>query len=46
MTANVLNELIQKADALTPDEQLRLIAHLAERVRSARPVSRPRRISG
>ena len=43
MTTSVLNELIQKVDALTPDEQLRLIAHLAERVRATRSVSRPRR---
>ena len=40
---SALNELIQKADTLTPDEQLRLIAHLAERVRATRSVSRPRR---
>jgi len=43
MTTSVLNEAIQKAKALTPDEQLRLIAHLAERVRVTRSVSRPRR---
>ena len=43
MTMSALNELIQKADTLTPDEQLRLIAHLAERVRATRSVSKPRR---
>lgn len=43
MATNTLDELIKQADSLTPDEQLRLIAHLAERAREAYTSSRPRR---
>ena len=43
MTAGILNELMQQVDLLTPEEQLWLIAHLAERVRTARPLAKPRR---
>ena len=43
MATSALNELLQKADLLTPDEQLWLIAHLAEKVRAAQPDAKPRR---
>jgi hypothetical protein len=43
MTASNLDELIKQAESLTPDEQLRLIAHLAERARAAYASSKPRR---
>jgi hypothetical protein len=43
MTLNRLDELLRKADQLTPDEQLWLIAQLAEKVRAARPGAKPRR---
>jgi len=33
MSDDILNEIIQKSDLLTPDEQLRLIADLAKKVR-------------
>jgi hypothetical protein len=35
MATDVLEELIKRAESLTPDEQLRLIAHLAEKARQA-----------
>lgn len=35
MSTESLNDIIKQAEALTPDEQLRLIAHLAERARTA-----------
>jgi len=43
MSTSVLNELMQKIDLLTPEEQLWLITHLAERVRTAQPMAKPRR---
>lgn len=35
MASQELTELIQRADRLTPNEQLQLIAHLAEKAREA-----------
>jgi len=32
MSQDLLFQLVRQADALTPQEQLRLIAHLADRV--------------
>lgn len=43
MNSNDLDELVNRADALTFDEKLYLIAHLSEKVREAYQVSRPRR---
>lgn len=43
MTTINLDELIKQAESLTPDEQLRLIAHLAERAREAYAPPKPRR---
>ncbi len=44
MTDTILNELIEKSDLLTPQEQLHLIAALAEKVRSAAALGpKPRR---
>jgi hypothetical protein len=43
MGTNSLDELIKQAEALTPDEQLRLIARLAESAREACESSTPRR---
>jgi hypothetical protein len=35
MATEVLHDLIKQAEALSPDEQLRLIASLVEKVRAA-----------
>ena len=43
MASKELDELVQKAEVLTSDEQLLLIARLVERLREAQQVSRPRR---
>ena len=43
MASRELDELVRKAEQLTADEQLALIAHLARRVRDAHHVSEPRR---
>ena len=43
MATDLLNDLIKQAEALTPDEQLRLIAYLAEKARASSHSSRPRR---
>ena len=43
MATSALDELLRKADQLTPDEQLWLIAQLAEKVRAARPGAKSRR---
>lgn len=42
MSAQVLESIIKKADSLTVDEQLRLVAYLAERVRTVAAIG-PRR---
>ncbi len=42
MSAQVLESIIKQADSLTVDEQLRLVAYLAERVRTVAAI-RPRR---
>jgi hypothetical protein len=44
MASDPLDELIKRADGLSLDEQLRLIAHLAEKAREASQVRRPRRL--
>lgn len=38
-----LNDLIKQADALTPDEQLRLIAYLTQRLQHCEITRKPRR---
>ncbi|MEW6126195.1 MAG: hypothetical protein AB1757_03960 [Acidobacteriota bacterium] len=43
MAANLLDELIKQSEKLSPDEQLKLIAHLADRARRSYPSSKPRR---
>ena len=43
MAENVLDELMERTSTLTLEEQLRLIAHLAERARASQPGTRPRR---
>lgn len=43
MAIESLEEVIKKAEALTAEEQLRLIIHLAENVRQAQQASEPRR---
>ncbi len=43
MTTTALTELIEKADALTPEEQLRLANHLVGRVLQHMPEAKPRR---
>lgn len=43
MTANLLDDLIKQSEKLTPDEQLQLIARLADRARGNYPASKPRR---
>ena len=43
MTTTTLDEVLQKINALTPEEQLLLIALLAQRVRVAHYPARPRR---
>ena len=43
VATNTLDELLRKADQLTPDEQLVLIRHLAETVRLALPDAKPKR---
>lgn len=43
MSTEVLNNLIKQAEALSPEEQLRLVAHLVEKVRAAYQPPRPRR---
>lgn len=37
MAQTALDNVIEQADALSPDEQLRLIAYLAERIRAHAP---------
>ncbi len=43
MSQDLLFQLMKQADALTPEEQLRLIAHLADRVRHCEITPKPRR---
>jgi hypothetical protein len=43
MSATALDRLIKQVETLTPDEQLRLIAHLAEQMRLSRRSDAPRR---
>ena len=43
MTSKELDELVRRVEALTSDEQLFLIARLAEKLRGTYQVSRPRR---
>lgn len=43
MSAQVLNELLERTGALTPEEQLWFIAQLAEKIRAAYPGPGPRR---
>jgi hypothetical protein len=43
MASKELDELVKKAETLTSDEQLLLIARLAERLRRTYETSRPRR---
>jgi len=42
MSTDSLEEIIKQAEALAPDEQLRLIAHLAEKARQSYASSKPR----
>jgi hypothetical protein len=42
MTHNTLQQLKQQADTLTLEEQLELIAYLAEKARQAQPTTKPR----
>ena len=43
MASQTLSELIQRAEALTPEEQTRLVAHLLEKARPADQAPVPRR---
>ena len=43
MSTEVLHNLIKQAEALSPDELLRLIAYLVEKVRATYPSPKPRR---
>jgi hypothetical protein len=43
MSAEMLETLQKQMDLLTVDEQLRLVAYLAEKARAAYPPPRPRR---
>jgi len=43
MASKELDEVVRKAEALASDEQLLLIARLAEKLRETYQVSRPRR---
>ena len=43
MATNALTELIEKADALTPEEQWQLANHLVERVLRQMPGAQPHR---
>ena len=43
MAASDLEDLIRQAEALSPEEQLRLVAHLAEKARQTDLSSRSRR---
>ena len=43
MSTELLQNLMKQSDALTIDEQLRLMAYLAERARAAYAGARPRR---
>ncbi len=43
MTSEELDELVKKAEALRPDEQLLLIAHLADRIRENYQIPKQRR---
>ena len=43
MTTNALTELIEKANALTPEEQWQLANHLVERVLRQMPGGKPHR---
>ena len=41
MASRELQEVIEQADRLSPDEQLQLVSHLAENVRRAMQPERP-----
>ncbi len=41
MSSQILEKIIQEADELSPQEQLRLAAHLIERASQAYPEPRP-----
>jgi hypothetical protein len=43
MSAEMLETLQKQAELLTVDEQLRLVAYLAEKARAAYPPTKPRR---
>ncbi len=43
MSSEVLQNLIKQAEALSAEEQLRLIAYLAEKVRATYSATKPRR---
>ena len=43
MSEQVLEAILKQTESLTVDEQLRLVALLAERARAAEPAPRPRR---
>jgi len=43
MTTTLLNDLIEKADTLTAEDQWRLANHLVQRVLHNLPVARPQR---
>jgi hypothetical protein len=43
MSSEALQNLVRQAEALSPDEQLRLIAYLVEKVRAAYLSPKPRR---
>ena len=43
MTTTALNDLIEKADALSPEDQLRLADHLVQRALQNLPTAKPRR---
>ncbi|MFL5734121.1 MAG: hypothetical protein ACJ78Q_13090 [Chloroflexia bacterium] len=43
MASRELDEIIRRADLLTTEEQLRLIAHLAEKARENYQATTPRR---
>ena len=43
MTTAVLDDLMERASTLTPDEQLWLVEHLAERIREAHAGPKRRR---
>ncbi len=43
MVSRDLDEIIKQADKLAPEEQLRLIAHIAQKAQEAYRETRPRR---